>query len=435
VAAHGDLEPCYNKGRSRPKTPVGSAGSPAFPPKIVPVVDARRICLAAAFLSALVVLAVPSALGQSASDRKAYLDRKISGLREEIEAAKRKEGVLTSDIEAASQRIDALGGDIGALSALIADLESDLAAHENRLAVLEARVEEQTRGIQHLQTQFTIAQARLEERLVELYQSEETDAFAILLQVQSLGDLVDQLEYFESIGRQDQAIAEQIQTLRDELRVAREETRLTRVEVAAETRVLARKTAEQVAAKEALVAQQNALAAARANRQSILASVREDRHEAEEDVEAMQAQSAKLAAQIRASTGGSGGGSTGDGSSSSGFIWPVNGVVTSGFGWRWGRMHEGIDIAAPSGTPIRAAAAGRVIYTGYMSGYGNITIIDHGNGLATAYAHQSGFAVGGGSVSQGTVIGYVGTTGNSTGSHLHFEVRVNGSPVDPMGYL
>ena len=98
-------------------------------------------------------------------------------------------------------------------------------------------------------------------------------------------------------------------------------------------------------------------------------------------------------------------------------------------------MHEGIDIAAPSGTPIRAAAAGRIIYTGYMSGYGNITIIDHGNGLATAYAHQSAFYVRSGNVSQGTAIGAVGTTGNSTGAHLHFEVRVNGSPVDPMGYL
>jgi murein DD-endopeptidase MepM/ murein hydrolase activator NlpD len=399
------------------------------------VVDARRICLAAALLSALVVLAVPSALGQSAYDKKADLDRKISGLRDEIEAAKRKEGTLTSEIEAATQRIDALGGDIGALSDLINKLEADLRAHENRLTVLEERVEEQTKGIIHLQEQFGIAQARLEERLIELYQSDETDAFEILLQVQSLGDVVDQLEYFESIGRQDQAIAEQIQTLRDELRVAREETRLTRVEVAAETRVLARKTAEQVAAKDALVAQQNALAAARANRAGILASVREDRHEAEEDVDAMLAQSAKLAAQIRAASNG-GGGSTGSGTSSSGFIWPVQGVVTSGFGPRWGRMHEGIDIAAPSGTPIRAVAAGRIIYAGYNAGgYGNLTIIDHGNGLATAYAHQSAIYVGGGSVSQGTVIGAVGSTGASTGPHLHFEVRVNGSPVDPMGYL
>jgi murein DD-endopeptidase MepM/ murein hydrolase activator NlpD len=420
--------------------PGGGRRESCIPAEIVPVVDARRTCLFAALLGALLILAVPAALGQSAADRKANLDRKISGLREEIEDAKRKEGALTSEIEAASQRIESLGGDIGALSALIADLESDLAVHRSRLAQLEARVEEQTQQIEHLKTQFAIAQARLEERLIELYQNEETDAFEILLQVQSLADIVDQLEYFESIGRQDQAIADQIQTLRDDLRVARAETRLTKVEVAAETRALAQKTAEQVAAREALVAQQNALAAARANRRSVLASVRANRHEAQEDVQAMQAESAKLAAQIRAAArsggGGSGGGSSGSGTSSSGFIWPVNGVLTSGFGMRWGRMHEGIDIGAPTGTGIRAVAAGRIIYAGYNSGgYGNLTIIDHGNGLATAYAHQSAIYVGGGSVSQGTVIGAVGSTGSSTGPHLHFEVRVNGSPVDPMGYL
>jgi murein DD-endopeptidase MepM/ murein hydrolase activator NlpD len=399
------------------------------------VVDARRTCLIAALLGVVVVLAVPAALGQSTADRKAEVDRKISGLRDEIAAAKRKEGTLTSEIEAAGQRIDALGGDIGALSALIAELESDLDQHRRRLERLEARIGDQTRGIEHLQEQFMVAQARLEERLIELYQNEETDAFGIILQVESLGDLVDQLEYFESIGRQDQALTARIQRLRGELRIAREETRLTRVEVAGETKVLARKTAEQVAARTELVAQQNALAAARADRQSALASVQDSRHAAQEDLDAMQAESAKLAAQIRASSGGGTGASTGSGSSSSGFIWPVNGVLTSGFGWRWGRMHEGIDIGVGSGTPIRAAAGGTVIYAGWMGGYGNLTIIDHGNGLATAYAHQSAFAVGGGAVSQGTVIGYVGTTGNSTGAHLHFEVRVNGSPVNPLGYL
>ena len=403
--------------------------------EIVPVVDARRTCLVACLLGVFVALAVPAALAQSPSDRKAELDRKISGLRGEIQDAKRKEGVLTSEIEAAGQRIDALGGDIGALSAVIAELETDLAIHRNKLDRLQERMQDQSRGIEHLQEQFTIAQARLEERLVELYQSEETDAFGILLQVQSLGDLVDQFEYFEQIGRQDQAITVQIRRLRSELKVAREETRLTKAEVASETAVLARKTAEQVAARTELVAQQNALAAAQASRQGVLASVQANRHEAEEDVDAMQAESAKLAAQIRASSGGSGGGSSGDGSSSSGLIWPVNGIVTSGFGWRWGRMHEGIDIAAPSGTPIRAAAAGTVIYAGWMGGYGNLTIIDHGSGLATAYGHQSAIYVGGGSVSQGTVIGAVGSTGNSTGPHLHFEVRVNATPVDPMGYL
>ena len=348
-------------------------------------------------LGALVALCVPVALGQSASDRKAYIDRKISGLRDEIAAAKAREGTLTSEITAATQRIEALGGDIDSLSALVAKLETELAAHRARVTKLHERIQDQSEEIEHLQTQLQIAQRHLEERLVELYQSDETDSFGILLQIKSLGDLIDELEYFDTIGRQDQALTAQISRLRGETKVAREQTRLTKAEVAKETEVLAVKTAEQTAARDELVAQQNALAAARANRESVLAGVRTSRANAEEAVDDLQAESAALAKQIRSSSGGS----SGDGSSSSGFIWPVNGVITSGFGWRWGRMHEGIDIAASTGTSIRAAASGTVIFAGWMGGYGNLTIIDHGNGLATAYGHQSAIYVGGGSALAG----------------------------------
>jgi murein DD-endopeptidase MepM/ murein hydrolase activator NlpD len=121
--------------------------------------------------------------------------------------------------------------------------------------------------------------------------------------------------------------------------------------------------------------------------------------------------------------------------SGAGLIWPVRGPVTSGFGMRWGRMHEGIDISAATGTPIRAAKAGTVTFAGTMGGYGNAVIISHGGGLSTLYAHQSRLAVSGGSVSQGEVIGYVGSTGHSTGPHLHFETRVNGTPQNPLRYL
>ena len=99
-------------------------------------------------------------------------------------------------------------------------------------------------------------------------------------------------------------------------------------------------------------------------------------------------------------------------------------------------MHEGIDIGVPAGTPIHAAASGRVVYSGWMGGYGNLVAIDHGRGLSTAYGHQSSVAVSNGQiVTQGQVIGYVGCTGLCTGSHLHFEVRVNGTAVDPMRFL
>ena len=121
------------------------------------------------------------------------------------------------------------------------------------------------------------------------------------------------------------------------------------------------------------------------------------------------------------------------------FIWPVNGPIVSGFGMRWGRLHAGVDIAVPNGTPIRAAAAGTVAFTqseGASGGYGNYTCVQHGGGISTCYAHQTSFSTSAGAhVSQGQVIGISGCTGHCLGPHVHFEVRVNGAPTDPLGYL
>ncbi len=122
--------------------------------------------------------------------------------------------------------------------------------------------------------------------------------------------------------------------------------------------------------------------------------------------------------------------------SKKGLQWPVRGRLTSGFGRRWGRLHAGLDLAAPKGTPIHAAKAGTVVFAGRMSGYGNVVIMDHGGGLSTLYGHQSRLGSRRGQrVSQGQTIGYVGSTGRSTGNHLHFETRVNGRPQNPRNYL
>ena len=170
-------------------------------------------------------------------------------------------------------------------------------------------------------------------------------------------------------------------------------------------------------------------------KQSALTDTRETREGYLHEVESLLAQSAALAEQIRGAQRGAG--TTGDGQpSAAGLIWPCDGVVVSGFGMRWGRMHEGIDIGCAYGTPNRAAAAGTVIHAGWLGGYGNLVVVDHGNGLSTAYAHASSILVSvGQSVSQGQTVSLVGSTGNSTGPHLHFEVRVNGVAVDPLPYL
>src|SRR5436305_5012049 len=129
------------------------------------------------------------------------------------------------------------------------------------------------------------------------------------------------------------------------------------------------------------------------------------------------------------------GGATGP-ASAAGLIWPCRGPLTSPFGMRWGPMHQGQDIACGYGTAIHAAKAGTVVFAGVMSGYGNVVIIDHGGGFSTLYAHQSRMAVSQGQhVGQGDIIGFVGSTGHSTGPHLHFETRFGGTPRNPIPYL
>jgi murein DD-endopeptidase MepM/ murein hydrolase activator NlpD len=397
----------------------------------------RRLITLVIACFGLAVAAIPAGALGSLSDRKDQVDAQIAALQAQISGAKEKEGVLSSEIETASSEIGSLEGKIGSLSTLVAALEADLAEHRSRLARLQARYEEQTRRLEFLVAQHELAESQLEERLVELYQTGHTTELEILLQVASLNDLIEQIDYFRQIGNEDRRIVDEIKGVRDAVRVARRETAATKKEVEQVTAELAEKTAEQRAARDQLIAQQSALVAARDERQSLLASVRDERHEHEEDLGAMQAASASLADQIRSSQAGASGsgGSSGSGVSSSGLIWPVSGPVVSGFGPRWGGMHEGIDIAVPNGTAVHAAAAGTIIYAGGMGGYGNIVVIDHGNGLATAYAHLSAIWVGGGSVSQGQAIAASGCTGHCLGPHLHFEVRVNGNPVDPLGYL
>lgn len=118
------------------------------------------------------------------------------------------------------------------------------------------------------------------------------------------------------------------------------------------------------------------------------------------------------------------------------FVWPVNGELSSFFGYRWGRLHGGVDIAADSGVVVRAARAGRVVFAGWRGGYGNAVIIEHGQGYSTLYGHLSDYQVEGGqNVATAQTIGYVGSTGNSSGPHLHFEVRLEEQPYNPLQFL
>lgn len=179
--------------------------------------------------------------------------------------------------------------------------------------------------------------------------------------------------------------------------------------------------------------------------QRSLAAVTVDRKRFEAEAQALQAESARISQLIATAPPPSSPLSSSVGASSApaptsgaggAFIWPVQGVLTSPFGWRWGRMHEGIDIGAPAGATVVASGSGYVIHAGRMSGYGLLVLLQHPGGVVTAYAHNSSVAVSVGQpVSQGQQIASVGCTGHCFGDHVHFEVRVGGSPTDPMGYL
>jgi murein DD-endopeptidase MepM/ murein hydrolase activator NlpD len=395
---------------------------------------ARRVV----YILATCLLAAAPASG-ALSDRKHDLDHRAATLRSKAEAAQAREASLAAEIASVSQRIQSLEAEVGDVSSRLASLQEDLSLYQRKLDALKELFELQSERLAFLRDQYALSVERLSARMVAIYEGGEPSTLDVLIQAESFSDVLDQLDYVQSIAEQDRGIVKDVAGARDHMRDLRAKTGRTKARVAAVTRAIAIRAAQQRAVRDRLLATQRGLAAARTSKHASLVDARQEQKQFLSEAAALEAESANLAAQIRSAqatvTYSSSSSSADSTPSASGMVWPVGGPVVSPFGMRWGRLHAGIDIAAGYGTPIVAAAAGTVIYAGWMGGYGNLTIIDHGGGLATAYAHQSGFAVGGGPVSQGQTIGYIGCTGHCFGNHVHFEVRVNGSPVDPLGYL
>jgi murein DD-endopeptidase MepM/ murein hydrolase activator NlpD len=388
----------------------------------------------AALVLVLAVVAAAPAGADTIVERKQSVDAKIAALSAELAETQSKEAELRAQVESASSEIRSLAQRVNDISIELVPLEQELELRRERLRSLNELFRLQTERLRLLRRQHAIALRRLGDRVDRLYRQEQTDTLSLLLSSTSFTDALDLIDYLGRIADEDKRIANQVGAAKKRVRAQREQTRTTRKRHRQEMRVIAIRVAQARALRDQLAASRSGLVAAQVQRQQDLAELSEHEREHLGHIEELEQVSAALAAKIQAaqSTAGTGGGSP----SASGYIWPVLGPVTSPFGWRWGRMHEGIDIGAPTGTPIRAAAGGTVIYAGWLGGYGNLTVIDHGGGIATAYGHQSSLAAGSGAyVAQGQVIGYVGSTGHSTGPHLHFEVRVNGVPQDPLGYL
>ncbi|MBM3668178.1 MAG: hypothetical protein FJW90_12055 [Actinobacteria bacterium] len=367
------------------------------------------LCCAALAIAAG-ALGAGSVPAQSLQDRLSETEQRLS----EVD---RREAVLTTDISRASAEISQLQSQVADLRNREATLAAELARKQAELEQAQARLEE-------LRDRLRRAIDILEDRLVAIYKSGEPDLISVILQSDGFDDLLERTEYLQRLESQDSAIVGRVRELRDEMRRTVETVKAARDSIA--------ERKQELEALRGQLEQRSAeLSAARERQQQALAGVREQQQQLEGDLSDISAQIEKQLGSLGGATLPAGPIRGGQG----GFIWPVNGPVTSGFGWRWGRMHEGIDIGVPSGTPIRAAKSGTIVLASAYGGYGNYTCISHGGGLSTCYAHQSRFARTSGSISQGSILGYVGCTGHCFGDHLHFEVRINGSAVDPLGYL
>lgn len=373
-------------------------------------------------LAVALILATPAAGDNS---------QKIAHLHAQIAAAQQKENALNAQISSVTSQIRSLEAKVGDVSQKLSILQRDLELHQERLDKLNALYLFETQRLHFLQREYVRAVDTLNSRLVEIYESPNASTVEVILESKSVQDALDTLHYLATIAAQDKRIAHDVETARNQVHAIRERTKKVRSVVAAETHVVAVRTEQQRYVKDQLLASRNSLANARHRKQSALASTKQQEEQWIQEANDLAAQDARIRAQLARAQSHST--ST---PSSSGLIWPVSGPVVSPFGMRWGRLHAGIDIAVPTGTPIHAAASGTVAIAGWVDGYGNYTCIDHGGGLATCYAHQETILVGvGAQVVQGQVIGYSDCTGHCLGPHLHFEVRVNGTPVDPLGYL
>ena len=393
----------------------------------------RRVIAVVGLALALALAA--SASAQTPESDKAAVDARIAALQAEIASSKAQEGVLTSQLSAVVAELEDAQAAVDTAQASVSTLEAELSAAQARLDELTALLARQTKRLERLQTEYAKAVGILEARVRAAYIDEPPDVLAFLVSASSFDEIIDSVELVSRIGAQDRRIARQVEKARVAAAAERKATIGTRRLQAATVSVIGSRTEEARVARDQLAGDRDRLATVENLKTSALSNTRETREEYLREVEALAAESSALAAQIRDAQEGAGSTGTGQ-ASAAGFIWPCDGVVVSGFGMRWGRMHEGIDIGCAYGTPNRAAASGTVIYSGWLGGYGNLVVVDHGNGLSTAYAHASSLLVGvGQSVSQGETVSLVGSTGNSSGPHLHFEVRVNGQAVDPLLYL
>jgi murein DD-endopeptidase MepM/ murein hydrolase activator NlpD len=382
--------------------------------------NSRSILWICVIFTALSVLYLARPLGSSA---------KTAGeLQGSITKKSATAGVLTSDIDRMSGKIRGLRGRIAKLQQRQNSVESDLSAKAARQERIANSLSISRDRLARLRKQLAYSRKILTARIIAVYKQGEPNIIQVALSSRGFADMVERTTYMERIASQDHKIITKVTRLKGQ--TTKETVKLAGLEREASRLVaqVRRQRDEVASAKGTLAAQRNELGAAVGSRKNKLAAVSKSLRRDREDLAAMQASNGSVVGALDNSAPIKRG--------SGQLIWPVNGQITSPFGGRWGRLHGALDIAVPTGTAVRASDSGTVRIAGWVGGYGNYVCVQHSSSMSTCYAHNDRLLVSvGQSVRKGQPVAASGNTGNSTGPHLHFEVRINGIQVDPMGYL
>ncbi|MEE3452010.1 murein hydrolase activator EnvC family protein [Dialister sp.] len=358
------------------------------------------------------------------------LDDQLSDIQGQIDASRIEQANWEQVIEEVSTRLKGIQAELNAATARLREIQ-------RQQAQINAQIEQTKRDIAKAEAYLKSRQNILNRRVRAIYMHGQLNYLEVILGANSFSDFANRIELLKRIIRSDYNLILEIQKQKAAIEAKKAQLEEDKRQLDA-LALEAEKARQEIAVKKA--EQQKILDSAKSNR-AAAAQMEKDLAAQAEQVRNLIQQ--RLAAAEAARQAASGGGSD-DGyiQGTGAMSWPCSGPITSPFGYRTHPIfgttifHAGIDIGVDYGTPIHAADSGVVVYSGWISGYGNAVIIDHGGGVSTLYGHNQSLAVSEGqSVSKGSVIAYAGSTGNSTGPHCHFEVDINGSPVNPMGYL